>query len=68
MSSSFDESRQMAADNISDMERQLSRMMRTYNNYIKHNAVNAAAELMVEIESLECGIACEEDMFRLAFY
>ena len=68
MSRSFEETRQMVADNIGDMERQLARMTRTYDKYMKHGAVNAAAELMTGIEALECEIAGEQEMYRLAFY
>ena len=68
MSKSFDEARRMASDNLAEMEHQYSLMMRMYRNYVKHGAVNAAAEILEEIEALETYIDCEADMYRQAFY
>jgi hypothetical protein len=50
------------------MERRRARLMRTYNNYMKHGAVNAAAEMMARLEASENEIKFEEHMYRLAFY
>jgi hypothetical protein len=68
MSRSFEENREMVGDSIQIMEQQLARMNRTYNKYIKHGAVNAAAELLIEMEALESDIQCEQYMYRMAFY
>jgi hypothetical protein len=68
MDRSFDETRRRADDNLSDMERRRARLMRTYNNYMKHGAVNAAAEMMARIEAAENEVKFEEHMYRLAFY
>jgi hypothetical protein len=68
MSRSFEETRRMAADNISDMELHLARMTRTCNKYPKHGAVNAAAEPAPEMEALEREIAGEQEMYKPAFY
>jgi hypothetical protein len=68
MDRSFDETRRRADDNLSDMERRRARLMRTYNNYMKHGAVNAAAEMMARLEASENEIKFEEHMYRLAFY
>jgi len=67
MSRSFEETRQMADEAIDGMERRLARMTRTYNNYVKHGAVNAAAELMTEMEALDCEIQAEQHHHRMAF-
>ena len=68
MSRSFEESRQMASDNLSEMERRLAIMTRTHNRYLNHGAVNAAAELQAEMESLERDIGFEQEVERLTFY
>ncbi|HBR08028.1 MAG TPA: hypothetical protein DD735_03900 [Clostridiales bacterium] len=68
MDRSFDETRRRADDSLSDMECQRARLMRTYNTYLKHGAVNAAAELMARIEALENEIKFEEHMYRMSFY
>lgn len=65
---SFEETKQKASDALCDMERELSVLYRTHRNYMKHGAVNAAAELQERIEALENGIACETELFRMAFY
>jgi len=67
MSRSFEETRQMADETINDMERRHARMTRTYNTYVKHGAVNAAAELMTEMETLDCEIQAEQHHRRMAF-
>lgn len=64
----FEETKQMASDNLCDMERERSLLSRTYRNYARHGAVNAAAELLEKIEALEIDIACETQVFRMAFY
>lgn len=64
----FEETKQMASDNLNDMEHELSLLYRTYRNYAKHGAMNAAAELHKKIETLEGDIACESELFRMAFY
>ena len=64
----FEEAKQMASDNLSDMERELALLSRTYRNYTRHGAVNAAAELLEKMEAMETDIACETQMFRMAFY
>jgi len=68
MTRSFEETRQRADDNLSDMERRRARLMRTYNNYMKHGAVNAAAEMMARLEAAENEIKFEEHMYRMTFY
>jgi hypothetical protein len=68
MTRPFEETRQMAADNISDMERRLARMTRIYNRYMKHGATNAAAEWMTGMEALTREIESEEHLYRLTFY
>ena len=67
MNRSFEENRQMAEDALIDMEYRRLRMMRTYNNYMKHGAVNAAAELLTEMEALESDIDCEKQIYKLTF-
>jgi len=64
----FEENRELAAGAIDDMYLQLSRMARTYNNYIDHGAVNAAAQLHEEMEDLGRDILAEEEIYRMAFY
>ena len=64
----FEETKQMASDTLCDMERELSLLSRTYRNYARHGAVNAAAECLEKIETLEGDIACESELFRMAFY
>lgn len=68
MDHSFDETRRRADDNLSDMERRRARLLRTHGNYMRHGAVNAAAELMTQIEALENEIKFEEHMYRMTFY
>ena len=58
----------MVADCIQDMGRQLAQMNRTYNNYIKHGAVNAAGDLLEEIGNLESSIQCGDEVYRMAFH
>ena len=64
----FEETKQMASDTLNDMHHELSLLSRTYRNYEKHGAVNAAAELRAQMEALENDIAAETQMFRMAFY
>ena len=68
MSRSFEETSQMASDNLSGMEHRLAIMTRVHNRYLKHGAVTAAAELQAEMESLERDIGFEQEMYRLTFY
>lgn len=68
MSRSFEDTKQMAADNLSDMEHELAILYRSYRNCIQHGAVNAAAEYQEKLEALEQNIAGETEMFRMAFY
>lgn len=64
----FAENKQMASDALCDMEYELALLCRAHRNYIRHGAVNAAAELTENIDALENGIACETESFRMAFY
>ena len=64
----FEETKQMASDNLCEMGRELALLSRTYRNYERHGAVNAAAECLEKIQALENDIACESQMFRMAFY
>lgn len=68
MSRTFEETKQFASDAIDDMYRDLARVERTYNNYLRHGAVNAAAELLPEMEWRERDIQAEESHFTMAFH
>jgi hypothetical protein len=68
MSRPFEETRQIAEDALSDMSLQLARMQRTHRRYVEHGAVNAAAELQIEIEALDHDIQFEQDAHKLTFY
>lgn len=63
----FEETKQFASNNLDDMSRELARLTRTYNNYLKHGAVNAAAELLPELEWRERDIEAEESNFTMTF-
>ncbi len=67
MSRPFDETREMAQDTLSGMNRQLTILRRMHKKYTEHGAVNAAAETQGKIDTLEAGIAYEETTFRMAF-
>lgn len=68
MNRSFEDTRRRADDSLSGMERRRTRLMRTHDNYMRHGAVNAAAELMARIEAMENEIKFEEHMYRMTFY
>ncbi len=57
-----------ATDIIGNMEQQLAQLQRTHRRYLKHGAVNAAAELENKIDGLERAIGFENEMFRMTFY
>lgn len=63
----FEETKQFASNNLDDMSRELARLTRTYNNYLKHGAANAAAELLPELEWRERDIEAEESNFTMTF-
>lgn len=65
---SFEETRQRAADTLDDMRQRQTQLERKYINCVKHGAVDAAAEVLAQIESLETEIECEDEMFRQTFY
>ena len=64
---SFEETKQLASDTLNDMNHEVAVLTRTYNNYIKHGAVNAAAELQEIIASKTQDIEAEEWVFSMAF-
>ncbi len=68
MSRPFEKIRRIAEDALDEMGRRLARMQHTHRNYVKHGALNAAAELQAELEALDRDIQFEQEAHRLTFY
>ncbi len=68
MSRPVEETRKIADDGLADMKYRLALLRRAHRNYSEHGAVNAAAEVMEQIEALENDIGFEEEACRMTFY
>ena len=68
MQRSFEETKDRASEALCDMDHELAVLQRTHRNYIKHGAVNAAAELEEIIHDKEMEIESEECLFEQTFY
>lgn len=64
---SYEQTKQEASAAIGDMYGELGRLRRTYNNYRRHGAVNAANNLLPEIEAKQIEIEGETHYFNMAF-
>jgi hypothetical protein len=65
---SFEETRQMASDTLSDMEERFAKMTAEYELKIESGETEAALELKGQMESLEMEIEAENTVFRMTFY
>ena len=63
----YEEQKQWASDVLGDLNLAIQQKTRLYNRCMKHGAVNAAAELAVEIEGMETELLCEQELFDLTF-
>jgi hypothetical protein len=67
MSRPVEDTRRIADDGLADMNDRLALLRRAHRNYTEHGAVNAAAEMMEQIEALENDIGYEEEAYRMTF-
>jgi hypothetical protein len=63
----YDEQKQWASDVLDDMRLALQRKRRIRTNYIKHGAVEAAAEMAEEIAKMEEELRHEQELFDLKY-
>lgn len=63
----YEVARQAASDTLSDMEHEIAVLNRAYRNYVKHDAVNAAAELKELIDGKTQELDAENCVFGMAF-
>jgi len=63
----FEETKAFASNVLHDVEYEIALLNRTYNNYIKHGAVNAAAELKEVIDLKTQELEAENWVFKMTF-